>query len=76
MEEVEVVYQFLERPEDLVVRVFSRDEATRLEDELSVEIARIRDGQFTPTPSERGCSDCPALDVVCAGPRLRRVVAA
>ena len=73
-DEVEVVYQFLERPENLVVTVHSSTEAPGLEEELSAEIARIRAGEFTPTPSERTCADCPALDLVCAGPRLRRVV--
>ena len=33
-------------------------------------IARIRAGEFRPTPSAFACSGCPALDVVCAGPRL------
>ena len=33
-------------------------------------IARIRAGDFRPTPSEFACSGCPALDLVCAGPRL------
>ena len=28
-------------------------------------------GEFVPTPSEFNCAGCPALDVVCAGPRLR-----
>jgi ATP-dependent helicase/nuclease subunit A len=73
-EEVEVAYQFLERPDDVVLTTFSREDVTRLEAELSAAIARIRNGEFAPTPSERACSDCPALDVVCAGPRLRRVI--
>ena len=34
-------------------------------------IRRIDAGEFVPTPSEFTCSGCPALDVVCAGPRLR-----
>ena len=42
-----------------------------LEAELSEAIARIRAGSFVPTPSEFTCAGCPALDVVCAGPRLR-----
>ena len=33
-------------------------------------IARIRGGDFRPTPSAFACADCPALDLVCAGPRL------
>ena len=41
-----------------------------LEESLSATIARIRSGVFEPTPSEFACSGCPALDVVCAGPRL------
>ena len=72
-DEVEVVYQFLERPEEPVVTVFTSEDAPRLEQELSAAIAGIRAGRFDPTPSERACSDCPALDVVCAGLRLRIV---
>ncbi|GIU95396.1 MAG: hypothetical protein KatS3mg012_1853 [Gaiellaceae bacterium] len=68
--EVEVVYQFLERPEDVVSRTFVGADAPRLEDELSRAIARIRAGDFRPTPSELACADCPALAVVCAGPLL------
>jgi hypothetical protein len=41
-----------------------------LEAELSEAIARIRAGDFRPTPSPFACAGCPALDVVCAGPRL------
>ena len=44
--------------------------ATELEGRLSASIARIRAGDFRPTPSAFACSGCPALDVVCAGPRL------
>jgi hypothetical protein len=42
-----------------------------LEAELSTGIARIHAGEFRPTPSDFACSTCPALDLVCAGPRLR-----
>jgi len=41
-----------------------------LEAELSAAIARLRAGEFRPTPSDYACAGCPALDVVCAGPRL------
>jgi hypothetical protein len=68
--EVEVAYQFLESPSDVVSTSFTHDDIERLEAELSGAIARIRAGDFHPTPSEFVCSDCPALDVVCAGPRL------
>jgi ATP-dependent exoDNAse (exonuclease V) beta subunit len=70
-EEVEVVYHFLERPEAPVEAVFSRADAPELEAELSAAIARIQAGEFPPTPSEFACAGCPALDLVCAGPRLR-----
>ncbi|MGH3134401.1 MAG: UvrD-helicase domain-containing protein, partial [Gaiellaceae bacterium] len=69
--EVEVVYQFLERPDDVVSAIFRAGDVEQLEAELSEAIARIRMGEFRPTPSELACADCPALDVVCAGPRLR-----
>jgi hypothetical protein len=69
-DEVEVVYQFLERAGEPVSTTFSRADLAGLEGELSAEIARIREGRFVPTPSEFACAGCPALDVVCAGPRL------
>ena len=68
--EVEIAYQFLERPNDIVSTSFGHADIAELEEELSVAIARIRAGEFRPTPSEFACSDCPALDLVCAGPRL------
>jgi hypothetical protein len=70
VEEVEIVYQFLERPEDVVSATFRRADLPGLEAELSAAIARIRVGDFRPTPSEFACAGCPALDLVCAGPRL------
>ncbi len=70
-EEVEVVYTFLERPEEPVATVFTTADAPTLEAELSAAIGRIAAGVFVPQPSDFTCSGCPALDVVCAGPRLR-----
>jgi ATP-dependent exoDNAse (exonuclease V) beta subunit len=70
-EEVEVVYAFLERPDAVVSTVFERAQVPELEAELSAAIARINAGEFVPTPDEFTCNGCPALDVVCAGPRLR-----
>jgi ATP-dependent helicase/nuclease subunit A len=69
-QDVEVVYVFLERPEEPVVRVFTRAEIAALEAELSAAIATFQEGRFVPRPSELACAGCPALDVVCAGPRL------
>jgi ATP-dependent helicase/nuclease subunit A len=72
-EDVEVVYHFLERPDAVVSTTFVRDDAAGLEAELSAAIARIDEGDFRPTPSEFTCAGCPALDRVCAGPRLLSV---
>ena len=69
-EEVEVAYLFLERPEEPVTTTFTRAQVAELEAQLSAAIARLRAGEFRPTPSEYACAGCPALDVVCAGPRL------
>ncbi len=71
-EEVEVVYQFLERPDAPVEARFTLADVPELEAELSAAIGRIQAGEFRPTPSELACAGCPALDLVCAGPRLRR----
>jgi hypothetical protein len=68
--EVEVVYQFLEAPEDVVASTYADSDVPTLEAELAGAISRIRGGDFRPTPSPFACSGCPALDVVCAGPRL------
>jgi ATP-dependent helicase/nuclease subunit A len=68
---VEVVYHFLERTDAVVSTVFRRDQLPELEAELSEAIGRIDAGAFTPTPDEFVCAGCPALDVICAGPRLR-----
>lgn len=69
-EEVEVVYHFLERPDAVAATQFARPDVPVLEAELSEAIAVIQAGRFTPTPDELICAGCPALDVVCAGPRL------
>ncbi len=69
-EQVEVVYHFLERPDAVVSTRFDRLELPALEDELSAAIARINAGEFVPSPSEFNCAGCPALELVCAGPRL------
>jgi hypothetical protein len=69
-DEVEVVYAFLERPDAVVATTFARADVPALEVELSEAVARIQAGDFRPTPSEFACAGCPALDRVCAGPRL------
>jgi hypothetical protein len=70
-EEVEVVYHFLERPDAVVTDCYKLEDVPPLEAELSEAIARIQANDFRPTPDEFVCAGCPALDLVCAGPRLR-----
>jgi ATP-dependent helicase/nuclease subunit A len=69
--EVEVAYVFLERPDAVATTRFALDDLPQLEGELSTAIAQIQAGEFVPTPSDFACAGCPALDLVCAGPRLR-----
>ncbi|MDQ3993695.1 MAG: PD-(D/E)XK nuclease family protein, partial [Actinomycetota bacterium] len=69
-EEVEIAYVFLERPEAVVTATFARADVPALEEELSAAIHAIHEGDFRPTPGELVCAGCPALEVVCAGPRL------
>jgi len=54
-----------------VTTVFHVDRLGELAGELSAAIARINAGEFRPSPDEFTCAGCPALGVVCAGPRLR-----
>jgi ATP-dependent helicase/nuclease subunit A len=70
-DEVEVVYHFLERADAPVEAVFTRADVPELEAELSAAIVRLQAGEFPPTPSDFACAGCPALDLVCAGLRLR-----
>jgi len=70
-EEVEVVYHFLERADAVVAATFVRAQLPELDAELSAAIAQIQAGEFRPTPSEFACAGCPALELVCAGLRLR-----
>ena len=72
-EQVEVVYHFLERPDAVVATSFTREDIPTLEAELSAAIAQIQANDFRPTPDEFVCADCPALNLVCAGPRLRHI---
>jgi ATP-dependent helicase/nuclease subunit A len=69
-DEVEVAYVFLERPDEPVRASFSQADLSELEAELSAAIAALQENDFRPTPSDFACAGCPALDVVCAGPRL------
>src|SRR5262249_20747636 len=69
-EEAEVIYQFLERPDEPVAADYGLADVPPLEAELGEIVETIAAGAFPPTPSERVCAGCPALGAVCAGPRL------
>jgi ATP-dependent helicase/nuclease subunit A len=67
-ERVEVVYVFLERPEEPVPTVFKAADAGRLEEELS-ELARgVVEARFEPTsePHRELCHDCPGRAALCS----------
>ncbi len=70
VDSVEIAYVFLERPDNPVTATFTAADVSELESELSHAIEAIQSADFRPTPSEYACAECPALDVVCAGPRL------
>ena len=72
-EEVEVVYAFLERPDAVVSTTFAR---ARRAGARGRAVRRRSRGSTRASSSRRRASSrasgCPALDVVCAGPRLAR----
>jgi ATP-dependent helicase/nuclease subunit A len=66
---VEVAYAFLEREDAVATRTFTSADADALRARLGESIAAIRAGGFPARPGEH-CRTCPALDLLCAGPRL------
>jgi ATP-dependent exoDNAse (exonuclease V) beta subunit len=65
----EIAYAFLEDAEAVAVRRFSAADVPELEAELHTAIDAIRAGRFTARPGPH-CQECPALDLLCAGPAL------
>ncbi len=65
----EIAYAFLENSEAVAVRRFAAADAPGLEAELRTAIDAIRAGQFPARPGPH-CRECPALDLLCAGPNL------
>ncbi|HYX84907.1 MAG TPA: UvrD-helicase domain-containing protein [Gaiellales bacterium] len=66
---VEVAYAFLEDAKAVAQRRFEAADAGALEAELRDAIDAIRAGRFPARPGPH-CQECPALDLLCAGPRL------
>jgi ATP-dependent exoDNAse (exonuclease V) beta subunit len=73
VEEVEVAYVFLERPDEPVLNRLGITEMAAGRERLASTIARIGSGDFPPAaPEERSwdlCRGCPALGRLCSGPR-------
>ena len=65
----EIAYAFLEDADAVAVRRFAADDADRLEADLREAIGAIRAGRFPARPGPH-CRECPALDLLCAGPGL------
>ena len=65
----EIAYAFLEDADALAVRRFSAADVPALEAELRTAIDSIRAGRFPARPGPH-CRECPALDLLCAGPAL------
>jgi ATP-dependent helicase/nuclease subunit A len=72
VEEVEVAYVFLERPDEPVVSGFGVAEMEEGRDRLEATISQIAAGEFpVAPPAERSwglCRGCPALGRLCSGP--------
>jgi ATP-dependent helicase/nuclease subunit A len=73
VEEVEVAYVFLERPEEPVIELLDREAMERGREALATIIARIGAGEFPVAAVERRswelCRGCPALGRLCSGPQ-------
>jgi ATP-dependent exoDNAse (exonuclease V) beta subunit len=73
VDEVEVAYVFLERPEEPVLTRLGAEEMAAGRERLAASIASISAGEFPPAPPvERNwdlCRGCPALGRLCSGPR-------
>ncbi len=71
-QEVEVVYVFLERPDEPAVSLLGAEEMATARSALEQAIAQISHGEFpVAAPEERDwslCRGCPALRGLCSGP--------
>jgi ATP-dependent helicase/nuclease subunit A len=74
VEQVEVAYVFLERPEEPAVAVLGAAELAAARTELETAIAQIAHAEFPVAPPERRdwslCRGCPALGGLCSGPEV------
>jgi ATP-dependent helicase/nuclease subunit A len=72
VEEVEVAYVFLERPDEPAVSTLGAEEMAVARSSLEETIARIGSGDFPVAAQEERdwalCRGCPALRGLCSGP--------
>jgi hypothetical protein len=68
--QVEVVYAFLERPDDIVSSLFTAADAPALERRLGELAEGLLAGRFepSPTPGADLCSGCPGRPALCSWP--------
>jgi len=73
VDEVEVAYVFLERPDEPAASMLGPAEMAAARASLEKTIARISQGEFPVAPEDRRdwslCRGCPALRGLCSGPR-------
>jgi hypothetical protein len=73
VEEVEVAYVFLERPDEPAVSTLDSEEMAAARASLEETIGQIESGDFPVAPPEQRnwalCRGCPALRGLCSGPR-------
>lgn len=72
VEEVEVAYVFLERPDDPVVELLDGAAIEHGRERIAATVERIAAGEFPVAPPERRdwdlCGGCPMLGRLCSGP--------
>ena len=68
-QDVEVAYAFLDRPGSVVTRSYTSADADTLRGGLRESLSPIQAGRFEARPGPY-CAECPALDLLCAGPAL------
>ncbi len=72
-ERVEVVYCFLERPDDVVSALFTASDAPALERRLAQQAEGLMSGRLEPAaePGRELCGDCPGRPALCSWPEER-----
>jgi hypothetical protein len=66
-QEAEVVYQFLEAPDDIVSTTYTAADRDRLLEEVGAAVGRVVRGEIRARPSAFVCQGCPLRGVACAG---------